>query len=44
MVSKYRPNISRDEDDNGEGREPGISNGEKHVQRNAWSSVVSESE
>ena len=45
MVGRYcRPNVGGDEDDDGEGREPGVSNGEKHVARDVWGSVVSERE
>lgn len=44
MVRKYRPDISGDEDDDGEGREPSVSNGEKHVARHAWSCVVPQRE
>lgn len=41
---RYRPNISRDEDDNGKGTKPCISNGEKHVARNFWTSEVPQRE
>ncbi len=32
----YRPDISGNEDDDGERAEPGVSDGEKHVSRNPW--------
>lgn len=30
-ICKYRPYVSRDEDDDGEGAEPSICNGEEHI-------------
>ena len=41
-MEKYRPYVGRDKDDDGEGAEPGISNGEKHIFRDIRSREISQ--
>ena len=43
-MKPYHPNVSRDEDDDGEGAEPGISNSEQDISRNLWASKVPQRE
>ena len=36
----YRPNVGRDENDDGERAEPGVADGEEYVSRHMWSREV----
>lgn len=40
----YRPDVSRDENDDGEGTKPGITHRKQHIARNLWASEVPQSE
>ena len=42
--SRYRPDVSGDEDDDGERAEPGVSDCEEHVSRGLWSREVPQRE
>ena len=42
--SRYRPDVSGDEDDDGERAKPGVSDCEEHVSRGLWSREVPQRE
>lgn len=42
--SRYRPDVSGDEDDDGKRAEPGVSDCEEHVSRGLWSREVPQRE
>lgn len=44
MEEMYRPEVSRHEDDDREGAEPGVSDGEEDVARDPWAREVPERE